>query len=199
MAKQPSPSLPEPRTSPETASLPEPQGVPLVPGPGFAAPPSPRPGKASPDALAGDGSASSGQSPRTPIDPDRPSPPQLPIPPGRAKAYQQIAKTGLAAIAGLLNRAIQVDDDDEAFLPDDDDEATIPPPAGRLMARRVPLGKSGDDFSELEDIGMLLVGLVAWGLKGVSDHYQAVRARGPKGKRKDSPGFEPTHPDEVAP
>jgi hypothetical protein len=141
-----------------------------APGPGFAPIPDPLPGPGNPDQLPSGttDSASSGLRAPTRID----------IPKAKGQAYAKIAKGLLHAVGGLINRAIAVDDDDVSFLADEDDDETIPPPLGRLAARRVPIGKDGEDFSDVEDIGQALVGLIAWAVKGVTDHLQARNERG---------------------
>ncbi len=149
-----------------------------APSPGFAQLPPPLPGRGNPDSPSppGDSAASGSSEPNLPT--------RIEITKGKGKAYAKIAKGVLHAVGGLLNRTIAVDDDDTSFLPDEDDDDTIPPPLGRLAARRVPIGKDGEDFSDLEDIGQALVGLIAWGLKGLTDHLNARRERGPKGRRQ---------------
>jgi len=82
------------------------------------------------------------------------------------------------AAGGWLNRAAAGDDDDNlAFLPDEDDEKTIPPPLGRLAARRIKLGDGTENLSDLEDIGMAVVGLIAWLAKGSTELIQRRRER----------------------
>lgn len=95
----------------------------------------------------------------------------------RAKSYAKIAETLLKAAGGLLNRAAAGPDNDEleAFLPDDDDLETIPPPLGRLAARRVKFGADPDQLSDVEDLGMLAVGVLAWLGKGVVAVIEARR------------------------
>lgn len=155
-----------------------------IPAPGFDPPPT-FPGPTHPDQAptptgdsSGQGSNGGGQG-RTPTE----------LIPKSGKAFGKIAEAALRAVGGLLNRMVAVDDDDLSFIPDEDDEDLIPPPLGRLAARRVPLGKNADDLTELEDIGMLLVGLIAYGLKGLTDWAEARRERGPKGRRT-APGNE---------
>jgi hypothetical protein len=152
---------------------PEPESQ-AIPMPGFQPIPDPLPGPANPDPRP-DGAASVSSGPAAPT--------RIEIPKARVKSYSGIAKGLLHALGGLVNRAVAVDEDDTAFLPDDDDDATIPPPLGRLAARRVPIGKDGDDFSDIEDIAMSVIGLLAWAAKGLTDHLNARRERGPAGRR----------------
>lgn len=159
---------------------------PTIPGPGFLPPPPLPPSSTSPDSPPTPGARTI-----TPGDPGAGSsstgllaPTRIDIPKGRGKAYAKIAKGVLHAIGGLINSQVQVDELDRSFLPDEDDDATIPPPLGRLAARRVPIGGDGDDFSDLEDIGMAVVGLIAWALKGLTEHLTARKERGPKGRRQ---------------
>lgn len=163
-----------------------------IPGPGFIQPPT-WPGAAAPDELHGGqlGQPSPGVSTPTRID--------LPSIRSKGRAYAKIAAAILQGLGGLINKAIRVDKADEAFIPDDDDEQTIPPPAGRLAARHLPLGNS-EDLSEIEDLGVLVVGLVSWVIKGVTDHMEARRERGPRGNRQPGvPVMAPAGPDEQPP
>jgi hypothetical protein len=169
---QPTPDQPE-HLTPEQAQA-------QAPVPGFLQLPAPLPGEANPDQLPPGASAASGSS--------EPSPPtRIELPKARVKSYREIAKGLFHAVSGLLNRAIAVDDEDTSFLPDDDDDAAVPPPLGRLAARRIPIGKEGDDLTDIEDLATLIIGLLAWGAKGLTDHLNARRERGPAGRRKKGP------------
>lgn len=92
----------------------------------------------------------------------------------RSKAYGAIAGAALKAAGGWLNRIAAAHVEDECFLPDDDDLADVPPPLGRLAARRLRLGDV-ENLSDIEDVGMAVVGLVAWLAKGFSAAYDARR------------------------
>jgi hypothetical protein len=94
----------------------------------------------------------------------------------RGKAYTAIARTALQAAGGWLNKLSAVHDEDDSFIPDDDDLADIPPPLGRLAARRLRVGENIENLSDLEDIGMAAIGLVAWLAKGVSSAWETRRA-----------------------
>lgn len=156
-----------------------------IPGPMFSSPPQ-HPGPGNPDPLttatdlpegkAGD----SGSSARPALTPTELGG----LVKSKGKAYAKIAKSALHALGGFINMTIQVDDDDDAFLPDEDDDDTIPPPLGRLAARHLKIGANAEDMSDYEDIGIALVGLIAWALKGITEHLTARRERGPKGRRK---------------
>lgn len=92
----------------------------------------------------------------------------------RSKAYGAIAGAAVTAIGGWLNHLAAAHNEDECFLPDDDDLSDIPPPLGRLAARRLRLGDI-ENLSDIEDVGMALVGVTAWLAKGVSAAYTARR------------------------
>jgi hypothetical protein len=92
----------------------------------------------------------------------------------RSKAYGAIAGAALTAIGGWLNHLAAAHDEDECFLPDDDDLTDIPPPLGRLAARRLRLGNI-ENLTDIEDLGMAVVGVTAWLAKGVSAAYTARR------------------------
>lgn len=98
---------------------------------------------------------------------------------GRAKSYGKIAETLFKAIGGMLNtsasEAAKLDTD--AWLPDDDDLETVPPPLGRIAARRIKFGADPEQLSDLEDIGMVAVGLVMWAAKGITAVAEARRIR----------------------
>jgi hypothetical protein len=97
---------------------------------------------------------------------------------GTAGAYAAIGKGLLMAVGGLMNRFAAGDDEDNcAFLPDEDDTRTIPPPLGRLAARRITIGDGSANLSDLEDIGMAVVGVIAWLAKGSTEMIQRRRER----------------------
>lgn len=179
-------------TSPTTPEQDQPEAPgPILPGPSFSqalADGQRRqlPGPAAPDQAPPVTAASDLSAPSRPIPTD-----QLKgIIRAKGKAYAKIAQGLMHALGGIINMTIAVDEDDAAFLPDEDDDATIPPPLGRLAARKMPLFGDGEDFSDLEDIGMAVVGLLAWAAKGVTEHLTARRERGPKGKRAQVPTFD---------
>lgn len=166
-------NLPGIRTGTTTATEdpgPDPDSVADLPG--FSPPRAPMPGPAYPDppgpqtapaADGGAGSPSTGTS----------------IPAffkERSKTYAKIAEALLMAAGGWLNKA-SGEEDAEAFLPDDDDTETIPPPLGRLAARRVKIGADPAALTDLEDIGMAAVGIIAWLAKGVTAMLAARRER----------------------
>lgn len=162
---QPRISLPDPADPETEVSLPGYQPVPQLPGPG-SPDPLPPGSQASP-AGAGSGPGSSAGTGPTPT---------RPVSKVKADAYEAIAKGLLQAGGGLLNQWLAAGDEDQSWLPDDEDEAMIPPPVGRLAARRVPIG-DGENLTELEDIGMAAVGLLAWGAKSLVSMYKARRDR----------------------
>ncbi len=93
----------------------------------------------------------------------------------RTAPYEAIARGALRALGGLLNSRLQADDDDESFLPDADDEKNVPPPVGRLMARRIPFDVTDSNLSDVEDMAAAAVGLLAWGVKGVTSAWENRR------------------------
>lgn len=97
----------------------------------------------------------------------------------RAKSYAKIAAALFSAVGGILNGTAErsAGAESDAFLPDDDDMETVPPPIGRLAARRIKLGADPEQLSDLEDLGMAAVGLLAWAAKGVSAMIEARRQR----------------------
>ena len=97
---------------------------------------------------------------------------------GRAKSYAKIAEVLFTAVGGALNAAAQRElADTAAWLPDEDDLETVPPPLGRIAARRLKVGADPSQLSDIEDIGMAAVGLIAWAAKGVSAVFAERRAR----------------------
>jgi hypothetical protein len=153
------------------ATLPDPPG-PMNPDP-------PGAGRDEPSG-AGGGSAS-------------PSPPALTPASFKSKqsAYSAIARALFVSIGGYLNMLLAIDDNDETWLPDGDDQEAIPPPLGRLAARRIPLGDLADNWSDLQDLGMLAVGLAAYAAKGVTGWANGRRER----RRRNSASVTSIAPD----
>lgn len=168
-------------TATETAeALPPPHSSPLmVPAPGWGPRRPVLPSTANPDpdpqqenrapAAAAGASGSSGQSTASIRAFSR----------DRAKSYAKVAETLFRAVGGILNGSASksAGADTDAFLPDDDDLDVVPPPLGRLAARRVKFGADPDQLNDLEDLGMVAVGLIAWAAKGVSAVFEARRLR----------------------
>lgn len=171
---------PAPDLSPEASQ---------VPGPMFRTPDL-HPGRWNPDPAppGDDGASGSSASPALTLTPAELSAAVK----GKGRAYAKIAKAALHAVGGLVNMRLAVDDDDKCFLPDEDDDDTIAPPLGRIAARKIRIGANADDLTDIEDIGIAVVGLVAWVLKGASEHLTARRERGPRGNRKGGPVFDGT-------
>ena len=98
---------------------------------------------------------------------------------GRAKSYGKIAEVLFQAVGGMLNAAVQREFNapTDAWLPDEEDLGTVPPPLGRIAARRLKIGVDPSQLSDIEDIGMAAVGLLAWAAKGVSAVFAERRAR----------------------
>lgn len=168
--------------SPRAATPPAPDSEltgeldPLASPPGWAAVPSPPPSPMNPDpspsgqgAESGpaEGGASSGSAASTPA--------SRRLLASRGKAYQAIARAGLMAAGGWLNKLTAIEGiEDDSFLPDDEDLADIPPPLGRLAARRIKFGDV-ENLSDIEDLGMALVGIAAWLAKGISSAWEIRR------------------------
>lgn len=91
----------------------------------------------------------------------------------RSASYAKIAGALLQAVGGWAN---MLSGAEEAFLPDDDDMETIPPPLGRLAARRVKVGDPGN-LTDIEDMGMAAIGIIAWAAKGAAAMLEARRER----------------------
>ena|SRR5690348_814037 len=97
---------------------------------------------------------------------------------GRAKSYARVFDVLFQAVGGILNSGAQRElGDTDAWLPDDDDRETVTPPLGRIAARRIKLGVDPGQLTDIEDIGMAAVGIVAWAAKGVAAVFEARRAR----------------------
>ena len=92
----------------------------------------------------------------------------------RSKAYAAIAGALLQTVGGMLNHAVALHSEDESFIPDDEDMEDIPPPLGRIAARRMKLG-AVENLSDIEDIGMAVVGVTAWVAKGLSEAFRHRR------------------------
>jgi hypothetical protein len=164
--RPPSPTQPDPDLS-------------TAPPPMFLQPPPPpMPGPSTPDSpsSAARATGSDGSSPSAVPTPPIPTE-LLKLRKGRAAAFTAIARGAFQALGGLLNMQLAADADDFCFIPDDDDEAMVPPPVGRLAARKIPIGKSEDDFTDLEDVGQAVIGLGAWGLKGFTEWAKARREK----------------------
>lgn len=88
---------------------------------------------------------------------------------GRARSYAKIAEVLFSAVGGALNAAAQRElEGTAAWLPDEDDLDTVPPPLGRIAARRIKVGADPAQLTDIEDMGIVAVGLLAWAAKGVS-------------------------------
>jgi hypothetical protein len=94
----------------------------------------------------------------------------------RSGPFETVARGLLRAAGGLLNRRVQVDDDDASFLPDAEDDKMFAPAAGRIAARHMPLPDKAD-LSELEDIGAAAVALLNWAAKGLIAAWDARASR----------------------
>lgn len=162
-----------------------------APGPMFRAPADP-PGRWNPDppppGADGSASASSAGDPAPTLTPAE----LAATVKGKGRAYAKIAKALLHALGGWLNMTLAVDEDDKSFLPDDDDDETVPPPVGRIAARKIKLGADAENLTDIEDIGIAAVGLIAWAAKGITEHLSARRERGPKGRRQGAPAYDGT-------
>jgi hypothetical protein len=168
-----SPSPPPAASPPALDSDPDTPPL-LASPPGWAEVPSPPPSPTRPDQLppgAVTGPAKDGAPSGSPG--STPESPRLLA--SRGKAYAAIARAALMAAGGWLNKLAAIEGiEDESFLPDDDDLADIPPPLGRLAARRIKLGDI-ENLSDIEDVGMALVGIAAWLAKGVSSAWEVRR------------------------
>lgn len=169
-------SPPSPLADSDPAGPPNPLAD-LATPPGWATVPPPAPSSTAPDPLPPEaelgerapaaGSSSSATASSTPESPR--------LLASRGKAYAAIAKAGLQALGGWLNKLSAVHEDDLSFIPDDDDLADIPPPLGRLAARRLRVGAEVENLSDVEDLGMAAIGVVAWLAKGASSAWEARR------------------------
>ena len=95
--------------------------------------------------------------------------------------FETVARGLLRAAGGLINRRVQVDDDDGSFLPDAEDDKMFAPAAGRIAGRHMPLPDKAD-LSELEDIGAAAVALLNWAAKGLISAWDA-RAKSRRAKK----------------
>lgn len=95
---------------------------------------------------------------------------------GRATLFTALAAAGFAAISGLLNDRLALDDEDETWLADEQDVDAVSTPAGRLIARKLPLPEGTDtsDLVDAIDIGIATAGYV---LKNAMARARAVRER----------------------
>lgn len=177
MATRTRTSPPSPLADSDPTGLPSPLPD-LATPPGWGAPPPSLPSPSTPDPLdpgatTGEPGPAAESSSSAPVSSTAPSPRLLAT---RGKAYAAIARAGLQAAGGWLNKLSAVHDEDESFLPDDEDLADIPPPLGRLAARRLRVGENIENLSDLEDIGMAAIGIAAWLAKGISAAWEARRA-----------------------
>jgi len=144
----------------------------LAPPPGFRDLPEYPSAEANPDSPAASSPASGGSDAAPPG-----ASPTITVPRGKAAAYRKIMQAGFKALGGLINSVIAAGPEDESFLPDSDDLDTVGPPLGRVAARHVPLGKATENMTDVEDLGMAAIGLIAWALKGAGSWWEARRAK----------------------
>lgn len=150
-----------------------------IPGPGqMAATPMPPPSQSNPDppgpTLTPEPDAGDGGRGSESVSIVRPSRLVIPTPVKDIKSgpFETVARGLLRALGGLLNKRVQVDDDDGSFLPDAEDDKLFAPAAGRIAARHVPLPDKAD-LTELEDIGAAVIALLNWGAKGLISAWDA--------------------------
>lgn len=95
---------------------------------------------------------------------------------GRTTVFTALAAAAFAAMSGLLNDRLALDDDDETWLADDQDVDAVSTPAGRLIARKLPLPEGTDtsDLVDAIDIGIATAGYV---LKNAMARARGLRER----------------------
>lgn len=95
---------------------------------------------------------------------------------GRAKAFAKLAAAAVMAVSGLLNERLALDEEDETWLADEHDTKAIGDPAGRLVARKMPLPE-GTDTTDLADVIEIAIGAGGYLLKNLMARASELRER----------------------
>lgn len=95
---------------------------------------------------------------------------------GRARVFAALAAAGFAAVSGLLNDRLALDDEDETWLADEQDVEAVSTPAGRLIARRLPLPE-GTDTSDLADAIEIGIAAAGYVVKNAMARARGLRER----------------------
>ena len=95
---------------------------------------------------------------------------------GRAAAFAKIAAAGFAALSGVLNDRLAVDEQDETWLADDEDLDAVGNPAGRLISRKLPIPE-GTDTSDLADAIEIAIAAAGYVAKNTREWVRGLRER----------------------
>jgi len=95
---------------------------------------------------------------------------------GRAAVFTKLAAAGFAALSAILNDRLAVDEQDETWLADDDDLDAVGKPAGRLIARKLPLPE-GTDTNDLADAIEIAIGVAGYVAANTREWVKSVRLR----------------------
>lgn len=95
---------------------------------------------------------------------------------GRAAAFAKLAAAGIAALSAVLNDRLAVDEEDETWLADEEDMDAIGQPAGRLIARKLPLPE-GTDTSDLADAIEIAIGAAGYVAKNTREWIRGLREK----------------------
>lgn len=100
---------------------------------------------------------------------------------GRSKVFGTLAAAAFAAASGVLNERLALDDADETWLADDEEVDAVADPAGRIIARHVPL-PAGAEAQDLADAIDLVIVTGAYLAKNVMARLRLRREqrRGPQ-------------------
>ncbi|MGH3414904.1 MAG: hypothetical protein ACRDVE_18105 [Actinocrinis sp.] len=93
---------------------------------------------------------------------------------GRAKALGKLGSAAFAAVSGVLNERLALDDQDETWLADDEELKAVEQPAGRLLSRKLPLGE-GTDATDLADLIEIAVIAAGYAIYNTMAHLRARR------------------------
>lgn len=169
-----------PAADPDEPDEPEPQGPLLDPDSPFGHPAPrridpPMPG-ARVDADASASAARTKAAASTASFPDAGKAPNPLATRGRAAVFAKLAAAAVMAVSGLLNERLAVDDEDETWLADDEDMKAMGEPAGRLIARKLPLPE-GTDTTDLADAIEIAIGAAGYAAKNTVAWVRSIRER----------------------
>jgi hypothetical protein len=103
----------------------------------------------------------------------------------KAAAFGQLAAAAFAALSGLLNARLRLDEDDETWLAEKEDMDGVGKPAGRIIARHAPL-PGGSEANDLGDAIEIVIAGAGYLIKNATARAKELRER----RRAAVPAFE---------
>jgi hypothetical protein len=94
----------------------------------------------------------------------------------KAAAFGQLAAAAFAALSGLLNARLRLDEDDETWLAEKEDLDGVGKPAGRIIARHAPL-PGGSEANDLGDAIEIVIAGAGYLIKNATARAKELRER----------------------